>query len=42
MGGASAPMPVEHSIAAMRKVFEGMTLEQAGSFMNYDGGTLGW
>jgi NAD(P)-dependent dehydrogenase (short-subunit alcohol dehydrogenase family) len=42
MGGARAPTPVEASIAAMRKVFDGMTLEQSGSFMNYSGGTLTW
>jgi NAD(P)-dependent dehydrogenase (short-subunit alcohol dehydrogenase family) len=42
MGGAHAPTPVEASIAAMRKVFDGMTLEQSGSFMNYRGGTLTW
>jgi NAD(P)-dependent dehydrogenase (short-subunit alcohol dehydrogenase family) len=42
MGGAHAPTPVEASIAAMREVFDGMTLEQTGSFMNYRGGTLTW
>lgn len=42
MGGARAPLPVEASIAAMRKVFDSMTLEQSGSFMNYKGGTLTW
>jgi NAD(P)-dependent dehydrogenase (short-subunit alcohol dehydrogenase family) len=42
MGGSRAPLPVEASIAAMRKVFDSMTLEQSGSFMNYKGGTLTW
>jgi NAD(P)-dependent dehydrogenase (short-subunit alcohol dehydrogenase family) len=42
MGGTHAPTPVEASIAAMRKVFDGMTLEQSGSFMDYRGGTLTW
>lgn len=42
MGGASAPTKVEDSIAAMRRVFDGMTLEQSGSFMNYKGGTYPW
>ena len=42
MGGSGAPLPVEASIAAMRKVFDDMTLEQSGSFMNYKGGTFPW
>jgi NAD(P)-dependent dehydrogenase (short-subunit alcohol dehydrogenase family) len=42
MGGAHAPTTPEASIAAMRKVFDAMTLEQSGSFMNYRGGTLTW
>jgi NAD(P)-dependent dehydrogenase (short-subunit alcohol dehydrogenase family) len=42
MGGASAPTKVEDSIAAMRRVFDGMTLEQSGSFMDYKGGTYPW
>lgn len=42
MGGTSAPLPVEASIAAMRKIFDGMTLEQSGTFMNYKGGTFAW
>jgi NAD(P)-dependent dehydrogenase (short-subunit alcohol dehydrogenase family) len=42
MGGSSAPLSASASIAAMRKVFDGMTLEKSGSFMNYSGGTYDW
>jgi NAD(P)-dependent dehydrogenase (short-subunit alcohol dehydrogenase family) len=42
MGGAHAPLPVDASIAAMRNVFDSMTLEKSGSFMDYRGGTLAW
>jgi NAD(P)-dependent dehydrogenase (short-subunit alcohol dehydrogenase family) len=42
MGGANAPLSPAQSIAAMRKVFDGMTIEQTGSFMNYKGGTFAW
>ncbi|HVZ35498.1 MAG TPA: SDR family oxidoreductase, partial [Polyangiaceae bacterium] len=35
MGGASAPLSPQQSIAAMRRVFDGMTMEQTGRFMNY-------
>jgi NAD(P)-dependent dehydrogenase (short-subunit alcohol dehydrogenase family) len=42
MGGSGAPLTASASIAAMRKVFDGMTVEQTGSFMNYSGGTYDW
>ena len=42
MGGSGAPLATEASIAAMRRVFDGMTLEQSGTFMNYKGGTFAW
>ncbi len=42
MGGRGAPTPTHESIAGMRKVFEGLTLEDSGRFLDYKGGTLAW
>lgn len=42
MGGKQAPTTVEDSIAAMRRVFDRLTLSDAGSFQNYKGGTIEW
>jgi NAD(P)-dependent dehydrogenase (short-subunit alcohol dehydrogenase family) len=42
MGGKQAPTKVEDSIALMRKVFDGLTLQDAGSFKNYKGGDFPW
>jgi hypothetical protein len=42
MGGASAPLEPEESIAGMRKVIEGLTLDQSGGFFSYDGTTVPW
>jgi NAD(P)-dependent dehydrogenase (short-subunit alcohol dehydrogenase family) len=42
MGGASAPLTPEKSIAGMRSVVAGLTPEQAGGFYNYDGSTIPW
>lgn len=42
MGGKSAPTKVEDSIAAMRKVFDSLTLADTGSFKNYRGNEYGW
>ncbi|MDB4973066.1 MAG: short-chain dehydrogenase/reductase [Myxococcaceae bacterium] len=42
MGGASAPLAPSDSIAAMRKVFDAVSLADTGKFMNYTGGTLTW
>jgi NAD(P)-dependent dehydrogenase (short-subunit alcohol dehydrogenase family) len=42
MGGKRAPTPVEDSIAAMRKVFDGLKLGDSGKFLDYRRGTLEW
>jgi NAD(P)-dependent dehydrogenase (short-subunit alcohol dehydrogenase family) len=42
MGGKQAPTKVEDSIAMMRKVFDALTLNDAGSFKNYKGGDFPW
>lgn len=42
MGGGGAPMTPQASIEAMREVFDSMTMEQTGSFMNYKGNTYAW
>jgi NAD(P)-dependent dehydrogenase (short-subunit alcohol dehydrogenase family) len=42
MGGKHAPTKVEDSIAAMRKVFDSLTLADSGSFKNYRGGDYAW
>jgi NAD(P)-dependent dehydrogenase (short-subunit alcohol dehydrogenase family) len=42
MGGKNAPTKVEDSIAMMRKVFDSLTLADAGSFKNYKGGDFPW
>lgn len=43
MGGASAPVTVEHSAAGLRRVVAALTPEGSGAFMQYDGSTLsGW
>ncbi len=42
MGGASAPLEPEESIAGMRKVINGLGLEQSGGFFSYDGTTVPW
>jgi NAD(P)-dependent dehydrogenase (short-subunit alcohol dehydrogenase family) len=42
MGGRAAPTPVHESIAKMRNVFDGLTLKDSGSFLDYKGGTLPW
>ena len=42
MGGASAPLEPAESIAGMRKVIEGLTLDQSGGFFSYDGTTVPW
>jgi hypothetical protein len=42
MGGASAPLEPEESVASMREVIEGIRLEQSGSFFSYDGTTVPW
>lgn len=42
MGGASAPLEPEKSIAGMRKVIEGLGPEQSGGFFAYDGAEVPW
>jgi NAD(P)-dependent dehydrogenase (short-subunit alcohol dehydrogenase family) len=42
MGGASAPLAPDQSIAGMRKVINGLGLEQSGGFFSYDGTTVPW
>ena len=42
MGGANAPISVEQSVTAMRGVIDGLLPEQAGSFLNWRGGTFPW
>ena len=42
MGGASAPLEPEESIAGMRKVIDRLTLDQSGGFFSYDGTTVPW
>ena len=42
MGGASAPLEPKESIAGMRRVIDGIGLEQSGGFFSYDGTTVPW
>ena len=42
MGGASAPLAPEESIAGMRKVIEDLGAEQSGGFFSHDGTTVPW
>ena len=37
LGGAGAPLDVEHSVAAMRQTLAGLTRRHKGAFLNYDG-----
>uniref|UniRef100_UPI0035B13563 SDR family oxidoreductase n=1 Tax=Hylemonella sp. TaxID=2066020 RepID=UPI0035B13563 len=43
MGGASAPLSVEESVAAMRRTLAGLTLAERGAFLRHDGSRFeGW
>lgn len=42
MGGASAPLEPETSIAGMREVIEGLGPDQSGGFFAYDGAEVPW
>jgi NAD(P)-dependent dehydrogenase (short-subunit alcohol dehydrogenase family) len=42
MGGASAPLRPEESVAGMRRIIEGLGREQSGGFFAYDGTTVSW
>jgi NAD(P)-dependent dehydrogenase (short-subunit alcohol dehydrogenase family) len=42
MGGPGGTIPPEESVVAMRRVIDGLTAEQAGSFLNWRGGSYPW
>jgi len=42
MGGESATLTPEDSIRSMRRVIAGLTPEQSGTFLDYDGAPLPW
>jgi NAD(P)-dependent dehydrogenase (short-subunit alcohol dehydrogenase family) len=42
MGGKSAPLSPEDSVAGMRKVIEDLTAEDSGGFFSYDGSRIPW
>jgi len=42
MGGPGATLSAEDSVAAMRRVFDTLTLEQSGRFFNYTGAEYPW
>jgi len=42
MGGASAPVPVEQSVAGQQRLFDRLTMADSGHFFNYDGIELPW
>ena len=42
MGGSNAPVAVGDSIAAMRRVFDKVTISDSGKFLDYKGGTWAW
>ena len=42
MGGSSASLTPEHSVASMLKVIDGFTLEDTGRFLQWDGTELPW
>ncbi len=42
MGGPSAPLSPHDSIAGMRRVIDGLTIEQTGSFFDHDGSIIPW
>jgi NAD(P)-dependent dehydrogenase (short-subunit alcohol dehydrogenase family) len=42
MGGASAPLPAEASVAGMRRVIEGLGPDRSGGFFSYDGSEIPW
>jgi NAD(P)-dependent dehydrogenase (short-subunit alcohol dehydrogenase family) len=35
-------IPVQESVSGMRSVIEGLTREQSGAFLRYDGGAIEW
>lgn len=42
MGGPSAPLSVEESVAGLRRVIEQLGPEQSGGFYSYDGSEIPW
>jgi NAD(P)-dependent dehydrogenase (short-subunit alcohol dehydrogenase family) len=42
MGGHGAPTPVEESVSKMVQLFDRLTIEDTGSFLDYRGGRLDW
>ena len=42
MGGSSAPLSTEESVAGMRKVIEGLGPDDSGGFFSYDGSAIPW
>ena len=42
MGGAGAQLEPHESIGKMRRIFDALTLDDSGKFLNYRGGTLPW
>ena len=42
MGGAGAPLTPEESVAAMRRLIEGVGPEESGKFFDYDGSEYPW
>lgn len=42
MGGETAPLTVEDSVAGMRRLIETLDLSHTGSFLNHDGGVWPW
>lgn len=42
MGGSSAPLSVEQSVAGQQRLFDKLTLADTGRFFNFDGKELPW
>ena len=42
MGGRSAPLTPDDSVAGMWRVIGGLSQSDSGAFLNYDGGTIPW
>jgi hypothetical protein len=42
MGGPQAPLPVEDSVAGMRRVIAGLPRSASGAFVDYRGGAVPW
>jgi NAD(P)-dependent dehydrogenase (short-subunit alcohol dehydrogenase family) len=42
MGGSSAPITAEESVAGQQRLFDRLTLADSGHFFNYDGKQLPW